>query len=252
MERRSFLKAISVGAASLAMPSIVLPTSIPGQASAVYTVEGLTGALEAMFKCKIGEEAAFMQWTDMLAAHQWLTPNAFQAVRDKEKELIRITYQTIGYAVEGGEAKDAEAQLVKFCLNEFEKISEGKEKKMLIWRSKPEFSTVEITKWGKTYMTAEQIEDRTDLRIELKKEPVNRYWAFKVPANLSGDENLPPIDVPEGVDWDWETQSLRFFEEKTKLHKIRMRIAIPEYKIDEAAFSKPEGSPYPRLGTVNG
>jgi len=257
MERRNFLKAISVGAASLAMPSIVLSASNLAQANSVYTADALTGALERLFKCKMGQAQAYMEWTDMLAAHKFLTPNAFQAVRDKEKELIRITYQTIGYAIEGGDAKETEAKLVQFCLDEFESIAKGNEQKMLIWRTKPHFTSVEIIKWGDTYMTSEQIEDRTDLHIDFRKvkgvdtERRLTQWAFKVPENLNRDSDLPPIDVPENVDWDWETQSLRFFKEKTQLHKIRMRLAIPEYRIDETDFAKPEGSPFPRLESAD-
>ena len=258
MERRTFLKAISVGAASLTMPPILLEASATVAPQTVYTAEGLTGALENLFICKEGEAMAYMEWTDMLAAHKWLTPNAFQAVRDKEKELIRITYQTFGYAIEGGDADEAQARLVGFFLEEFNGIAQGKEKKMLIWRTKPSFSTVGITKWGKTYMTAEKIEDRVDLRVDWKKvkgvdtERHLRQWAFQVPEHLNHDDMTPPIDVPSNVDWDWETQSLRFFEEKTKLHKLRMRLAIPEYRIDEASYVKPEGSVFPRMEEVNG
>lgn len=229
MERRGFLKAIGAGMAFLSLPNLGANAFPPPLLQPVYTADGLAGALESLFTCRMGEPAAFMQWTDMLAAHQWLTPNAFQAVRNKEKELIRITYQTIGYAIEGGDAKEAEAKLVQFCYEEFEAIAKGDEKKMLIWRSKPQFETFDHVKWGKTFMTAEEIEDRVDLRKE-----------------------QPPIQVPENVEWDWETQSLRFFEEKTKVHKIRMRLAIPEYRVEEASFVKPEGEPYLRLEKANG
>lgn len=260
MQRRSFLRAISLGATYVSLPSLALPPErlLPAPlVQTVYTAEGLTGVLESLFTCKVGEPMAFMQWTDMLAAHQWLTPNAFQAVRDKEKELIRITYQTIGYAIEGGDAKEAEAKLVQFCLEEFEAIAKGDEKKMLIWRTKPEFHSADITKWDKVYMTSEEIEDRVDLKIDMRKirgadtERHLNHWAFNVPEGMGGKDR-PPIDVPEGVDWDWETQSLRFFKEKTKLHSIRMRVAIPEYRIEEAGFAKPEGAPFPRPEVANG
>lgn len=257
MERRGFLKAIGAGMAFLSLPNLGANAFPPPLLQPVYTADGLAGALESLFTCRMGEPAAFMQWTDMLAAHQWLTPNAFHAVRNKEKELIRITYQTIGYAIEGGDAKEAEAKLVQFCYEEFEAIAKGDEKKMLIWRSKPQFETFDHVKWGKTFMTAEEIEDRVDLRIDMMKvkgidtERHLNQWAFKVPAGMGKDEQ-PPIQVPEGVEWDWETQSLRFFEEKTKVHKIRMRLAIPEYRVEEASFVKPEGEPYPRLEKANG
>ena len=100
MKRRGFLQAIGMGGLYLTLPIPSLAELPAPLLQTVYTAEGLTGALENLFICKEGEAMAYMEWTDMLAAHKWLTPNAFHAVRDKEKELIRITYQTFGYAIE--------------------------------------------------------------------------------------------------------------------------------------------------------
>jgi hypothetical protein len=36
------------------------------------------------------------------------------------------------------------------------------------------------------------------------------------------------------------------------MHRIRMRIAIPEYRIEDAGFAKKEGETYPRPEVVNG
>ena len=56
--------------------------------------------------------------------------------------------------------------------------------------------------------------------------------------------------VPEGVEYDWHTSSLRYVESKTTLHKLRMRLVIPEVMFDTMEYhklAKPEGEIMQRL-----
>lgn len=248
MNRRNFLKAIGVGVGYLALPAWAKPNL-----SGVSDYKSLEAAMEEMFICKEGAASAFMEF-DRLAASQFLTKNAYQAVA-KDNQVIRVIYQSFAYAIEGGSEDEAQAKLSQYFYDEFKEIAKGDEKKMLIWRVKPSFSTEEVTKFGKTWMTSEQIEDRTDLvkDYEIKTEGYVHptygdisQWAYTVPKK----ENTPPIMVPDGVEYDFMTDSLRYVESKTKLHKLRMRLVIPEVMFDEEEYhplAKPDGSTIPRL-----
>lgn len=284
MQRRSFLKAVLGGAGYLMMPAIPQV-----QANSIYTAEGLTLALEKMFNCKMGEPRAFMELTKS-QAQRFLTPAAYAValsntdlVSKKEEQgimylypkgsngynqamaeiapkdgVIRINYQTFAYAIEGGSAVEAEAKLAQYFYEEFQKLADNRNP-MLIWRVQPHFQSDEITKYGDIWMTAEQIEDRIDLDEKLNvildgyehgyHGRINK-WAFKVPRQ----EERPPIQVPAGVEYDYETGSLRYVKEKTMLHKMRMRLSIPENIIAEEyqAMAKPEGLPIPKLEEQHG
>lgn len=210
MKRRNFLKAVGAGVAFLALPSLAMPKAV-----GVINHKRLTDALEEMFICKEGEASAFMEF-DAMNAFKYLTPQALHSVWKSGDEVIRLTYQTIAYAVEGGTEDEAQAKLSMYLFKEFKKIAQGSpQKKMLIWRTKPKFSSFEKVIWGDTWKSAEQIEDRVDLG-----------------------------EMPDGVEYDWETNSYKYINYKTMVHKIRMRLIIPEVMFDEDEYhplAKPEG-----------
>ena len=153
MNRRNFLKAVGVGVGYLALPSLAQAKSI-----GVINHKRLTEAMEKMFICKEGNESAFIEW-DRMGAFQFLTSNAFHAVAKPENEVIRLTYQTFAYGVEGGTEDEAQAKLSQYFYKEFKDIAKGAEKKMLIWRLKPKFSAEEVVTYDKVWMTAEEIEE---------------------------------------------------------------------------------------------
>ena len=213
MNRRNFLKAVGVGVGYLALPSIALPKT-----TGVINHRRLTEAMEKLFICKEGNESAFIEW-DRMGAFQFLTSNAFHTVAKPEYEVIRLTYQTFAYGVEGGTEDDAQARLSQYFYKEFKEIAKGPEKKMLIWRLKPKFSAEEIVTYDRVWMTAEEKEDRTDA-----------------------------YEIPDGVEYDWMTGNLSYVKDKTMLYKLRMRLVIPETMFEtEHPLAKKEGETIPRM-----
>lgn len=277
MKRRSFLKSLGAGAGFILLPEIAFSLD-----TSIHDCADLTAAMEDMFICRVGVQNAFMDLT-VDQARKLLTPNAYANAllatnffTEKEEEkirsmhkmgtlayneavneitppngIIRLIYLSFGYAIEGGDPKEAERKLANYFYDQFKKLNEG-DKKLLIWRIKPEFSSSEVTYFGRTWMTKEQIEDRIDLNEDLKivlegyTHPtygqINR-WAFTVPRDK---DNEPPIMVPEGVEYDFDSGQLRYVDKKTMLHKIRMRLVMPEVQFEEDQYRE-AGSVYKRI-----
>jgi hypothetical protein len=172
----------------------------------VWNTATLTGMLEKMFACRVGPPVAFFEMT---AAGKIITPGE---TKDVPKE--RYVYETYVAAVKGGAAEEAEAKLAKHFYEQFEKVPAGQ----LVWRTKPTFSSHEVVEFGETWMTSEAIED--------------------------SNEETPFI--PAGVEYDFATGNYRFVKEKYTLHKMRMRLVLPEVYDEEApaiaSLFKPEGN----------
>jgi len=237
MNRRSFLQAVALGVGCITLPALATTRS-----TRIYTAQGLKTAMENMFICKEGEPKAFMELTRK-AAQSYLTPQCFASI-PKEYEIIRFTYETFAYAVEGGSAIDAEAQLATFFYEEFQKIADNKIY-MLIWRREPHFESEPITYFGDTFLTKEEIEDRVwkNKDYQPKVKVLGGDWATYI-----YDSNLE-IPIPVGVDYDFNTGAMKYVERQTMLHKMRMRLVIPEVQEQFATLVKPEGQIYtPRLG----
>lgn len=250
MKRRSFLKVLGVGVGYLMMPEMALQEYSVG----IKNCADLTSAMESMFNCKMGTESAFMELTNA-RAFTFLGPAAYHYAFDSvgldktnPESILRLSYQTFSYAIEGGSSEEAELKLANHFYNNFKKLDEN-DRKMLAWRLKPVFQSDEVTRFGETWMTLEEIEDRADLNLEFKKVKRGDYdekngqpyqWAFKVPRSK---EETPPIMVPEGVEYDWDTHSLKYVTAKVMLHKMRMRFVMPEMTFEVANLIKPEGMP---------
>jgi hypothetical protein len=253
MKRRSFLKAIGAGVGFVMMPSLAMELS---KDTTIATCADLAAAMVQMFTCKMGDPRAFMEF-EMSEAKQFFTPAAFSVVMKNfdgiysEKNIVRLNYQTFAYAIEGGDAKEAEKKLANYFYDRFKEMDEN-DKKMVLWRLLPVFESENVTNYGATWMTSENIEDRTDLRKEYIKNidgyvhptygPTGR-WIFKSPNR----ENEPPIMVPDGVEYDVNTGSLRYVESRTVLHKMRMRFSMPEITFDVANLAKEEGEIIKRI-----
>ena len=251
MKRRSFLKVLGVGVGFLMMPELALQASNNG----IKTCADLTAAMETMFTCKMGQPSAFVDFT-LDEASRFFTPAAYAfALKEfpvdpsNSKSIIRLTYKTFAYAIEGGSAAEAEEKLANHFYEHFKKLDEN-DKKMLAWRLKPEFTSDEITRYGDTWMTYEEIEDRTDLLkdyIKVKGTETKHnlhQWAYTVPR---GKESDPPIIAPEGVEYDFDSGALRYVDSKTMLHKMRMRLVMPEMTFEAENLIKPEGAPVYKL-----
>ena len=236
MKRRTFLKALGAGVGYLMLPPMAVGRS------GVYTAQGLKNAMEKMFTCKVGEPRAYMELTRK-AAKSFFTPEAF-AIVPKDYEVIRLVYQTFAYAVEGGSAVDAEAKLAQYFYNEFQKIAEDK-RPMLVWRKDPEFQAEPITKYGDAFLTKEQIEDEV-WKLKDYQPKVKVLGGDWTTAQVGNKE----IQVPVGVEYDFNTDSLRYVTDKTMLYKMRMRFNIPELLVEDEynALAVPEGAYTPRIG----
>jgi hypothetical protein len=173
----------------------------------VWNTATLTGMLEKMFACQMGPPVAFFEVT---AAGKIITSGETGDVPSN-----RYIYETYVAAVKGGTAEEAEAKLAKHFYEQFEKVPAGQ----LVWRTQPTFSSHEVVEFGKTFITSEEVED------------------------VYG--GVPPI--PEGVEYDFANENYRFVKEKYTLHKMRMRLVLPDVYDEEvpaiAGLFKPEGSP---------
>jgi len=238
MKRRSFLQAVALGVGYITLPALATTRS-----TRIYSAQSLKTAMEKMFICKEGEPTAFMELTRK-AAKSYLTPQCFATI-PKEYEIIRLIYQTFAYAIEGGSAIDAEAQLSTFFYEEFQKIADNKNY-MLIWRREPHFKSEPITIFGNTFLTKEEIEDRVwkNKDYQPKVKVLGGDWTT---YDYNNDLQIP---IPVGVDYDFNTGSMRYVERQTMLHKMRMRLIVPEIMANEEyhSLAKPEATPIKRLG----
>jgi len=175
--------------------------------SPVWNTATLTGMLEGMFACQMGPSYAFFEMT---AAGKLIIPGD---TVDIPKD--RYIYETYVAAVKGGSSEEAEAKLAQHFYEQFCKVPAGQ----LVWRTKPTFSSHEVVEFGETWLTSEAIEDLHDEK---------------------------PF-MPEGVEYDIDTGNYRFVKEKYTLHKMRMRLVLPEiYDAETPAIAglfKPEGNP---------
>ena len=219
MQRRNFLGMIAAGAAFPFLPANAAP--LPTN-QYVWTAATLTTEMEKMFACRMGPAMAFFEvvkGTDKLIEP---TPD------DKERRLYeplplaedreRFIYTTYGFAVEGGDAWEAEHRLAHHFYNEFSKLDHQK----LVWRRKPTFTTEEVVEFGDVWATATEVED-----------------------NVLGKRLS---DKPDDVQFDFPSDTYRYVTRRTPLHRMTMRLVFTD--ADRAApdiFAREEGVPLPRI-----
>lgn len=217
MKRRDFLSSLIAGAAASVLPvgSFASPTK--------WNAATLTGMLESMFACQMGPASALFYMNAGKVVEPMLEKTydvTFPALSVKSyaqppegHEVYE--YETYVAAVKGGTAEEAEAKLAKHFYEQFSKVPAGQ----LVWRTKPTFSSHEVVEFGKTWMTSEQLED------------------------MRGDAPA----IPEGVEYDISWGNYRYVTNKYTLHKMRMRLVLPESYDEEVpaipALFKPEGHP---------
>lgn len=221
MKRRFFLGATALGGTALATTDIkkfnILehddkynPNWIPS------TALELDKKLSEMFYCVDGEPRSFME-LKREDAEKFMTPNAFNHINKiGDHDIYRFTYTTFAYAVESDDVVKAEAQLAERFYNEFYELQNAtNDKKMLLWRTRPQFSSERLIEWGDTYLTREESEDKK-----------NDYF-----------------DIPDNVYYDFDTGEYKYINRKYTLNKIRMRLNMPEVDFDSniSLTAKKEG-----------
>lgn len=208
MKRRTFVGAALAALATPYLPAVEAGTVVPDPVKA-WNAETLTAALEQMFQCQTGPVGPLF---DMVMG----VPTAVRKIETQHPRYPNLTiedtaeptdpkqryiYQTYACAIEGGDAKEAEARLANHFYDAFSQLPAGQ----LVWRVKPQFETHENVRWGVTYATQVAVEDR---QYDL--------------ANL-----------PDDAQYDFETGSYRQVLSKKPLHKMRMRLVLPHLYDEE-------------------
>lgn len=199
MERRNFVLAAICALATPLLPAAQLAQAAPNLTE--WNAATLTSAMERMFKCQIGPKAgAFAFVNGMVTELPLIEVGPEDMPNNRWLELAphekTVSYVTLACAVEGGDAKEAEARLAKHFYDHLSQLPSGP----LVWRTKPEFSSVEDVKYGHTYCTAEAVEDGL---VDFAR-------------------------LPAAAELDVMNNSYRQVLSKTQLHRMRMRLALPE------------------------
>jgi len=242
VKRRDFIGSVIAALAAPMLPAEGLLSPAPSVIE--WNAATLTAAMEKLFICHNGPVAPLF---DMVMG----VPTAVQVVEKPHpiftnqisEEFVepteprqRYRYITYACAIEGGDAKEAEARLAKHFYDEFSKLPTG----ALVWRVQPQFSTEEITEYGKTWMTREAIEDKPYQREEY----VDEYGRSRVRYDFN-----KPLVPPEGVELDPDSGSYKYVTKRIQMHKMRMRLTLPHlYDHEEETVAlpslfKPEGAP---------
>jgi hypothetical protein len=255
MERRGFLKTLAAGAAMIMLPSLATSSTPPRVfAFPMKTAEDLAAWMQNNFKCFISEPRSFIE----VLAKDVPKIYGFRATDmpgvSEDDEIVRFIHKTVAYAIEGDDPVEAERRL---ALAIYEKLDELKAQTPVIIRTQPEFTSEPMIEYGETWMTREQIEDRVDIPILQRGELVATDWSdrqdkwwmekyWRKPEIINGE--FPPIQIPEGVEHDFETDSLKYVNRKYRLNKMRMRISLPTVlDEDQTIFNMAEGEKTPRI-----
>ena len=245
MKRRTF---VGVAIAALATPYLSAADLAAPCPAKPLNAASLTAALEGMFSCQAGPANSVF---DLVAgnvvnpmrlevAHRLMPDYMVMKLGPIAEGGKRYEYATYVCAVEGGSAEDAEMRLAQHFYDSFSKLPSGQ----LVWRVKPEFESQEVTEWGDTYLTAEQIEDEV--------------WKVKEGLRANGKlrsyrDHAATLEIPEGVALDPITDSYRHIKRRFTLHKMRMRLCLPDlYDHEQEEYVLPnlvpqDGAKTPRL-----
>ena len=209
MQRRNFLGLMVAGAAMQVLPALASEAPVAANAQ-IWTAETLAVEMEKLFACRMGPPMAFFEvvkGTGEIVE----TPRTLPY----PPEYNRFIYQTYGFAVEGGDAWEAEHRLAKHFYDKFSKV----EYKNLVWRRKPEFLTEEIFEFGETWATREEVED--------------------------GIKSL--ADKPADVEEDFNMGSYRYVTRRYPLHRMTMRLVFTDQQDRLDFIARTEGEPLPRI-----
>lgn len=207
MQRRTFIGATLAALAAPMLPAAELVKTAP--AVTTWNTATLTAMLGKQFACQMGPASALFDMLDgkVLPVERVTLqvpryPNQYYTDWAPTPEgATRHIYETYACAIEGGIAEEAEARLAKHFYDHFSQLPAGP----LVWRVQPSFSSEEVAYYGKTWATQVAIEDR---RVNLDDKPAN-------------------------VEFDPVTNSYKYVDRKTTLHKMRMRLVLPHLYSEE-------------------
>lgn len=233
MKRRDFLGSMIAGATMASLPISVAASPDP----IIWNAETLAIQMEQMFTCRTGPAAAMCyinsKTGDVIEVkttegrHEKYPARTVAIPVPPPEGYSGYYYETYVIAVEGGDAKEAEAKMAKHFYDEFSKVPAGQ----LVWRVKPMFKSQDVVEYGKTFLTAEAIEDNAwkytpvaeDYNIKINDWNITQFKGRRVRYDKDAELVLPP-----DVEYDFESSSYRHVKRKYTLHKMRMRLVLPE------------------------
>lgn len=216
MKRRDFIGSLIAGVTLATLPLESFSSVSPVNWSAAT----LTSKLEELFSCRMGPSTAFVYIKDQELVEPklvWIAdptyPNIQQKIYAKLDDCDEYQYETYSACIKGGTAEEAEAKLAKYMFDEMSKVPAGS----LVWRVKPQFASHEVIEYGGTWMTSEALED---------------------------SRQTP--EIPEGVGYNIASGNYEYIKDKYTIHRMRMRLVLPEIYDEEKAsvpsIFKPDGT----------
>lgn len=250
MERRGFLKFLGATGTLIMLPSlaseVVKDVAAPALPAIPATAAELTAWMQGSFKVFAAAPAAFMEvkaeelpkmygfGIDDIPAERFAYNTDTGAVGS-----VRFNHFVMAFGTEGDDPVEAERRLVEAMHYELNKLEANLP---LFMRVEPQFRTEQVTEFGDTWMTWEQVQDRTDLLEELERVKDGRIIKYT--------RRLPdaPLTPPEGVELDIETGAYKYVKRKYTLNKLRMRMSLPTASLEiEDALATPEGGRTKRI-----
>lgn len=209
MERRGFLQALAAGAAIIMLPSLAAePLKAEIVAGELTTAAGLTAWMNETFKVFQAEPTAFMnvKLADLPVLYGF-SANDIPEERivydtDDRAAIATFNHFVMAFGIEGDDPVEAERRLVQYAQTALKEHAEAGAP--LFLRVEPTFSSEKMNEYGDTYMTWEEIQDR----------------------------GLPDA-LPENVELDFETDTLKYVKRRYTLNKLRLRLSLPTLTEDE-------------------
>lgn len=205
MKRRDFIGSLIAGATLATLPF----ESFSSVSPITWNTATLTAKLEEMFSCQMGPSTAFVYMKGQELVEPKLVwsadpsyPNIQQKSYAPQEDCDAYQYETYAVCIKGGTAEEAEAKLSKYMFDEMSKVPAGN----LVWRVKPQFASQEVIEYGGTWMTSEALEDS-------REKP----------------------EIPEGVGYNIASGNYEYIKDKYTIHRMRMRLVLPEIYDEEKA-----------------
>lgn len=212
MNRRGFLQSLAAGAAVIMLPALAeeaVPELLSAAPEIPTTAAGLTTWMRGAFNVTDVMPAAFATFKkDELLG---FGVNLKDVPKEKlvydpvtaEPVAAKFDHFIIAYGIEGDDPVKAEQLLVSVVYNNLNTLTD---RGALFLRVAPTFSHEKMTEYGDTYMTWEDLQDKG-----------------------------MPDALPENVELDWDTDSLRYVKRRYTLNKLRLRLSLPTLPEDQAA-----------------
>ena len=226
MNRRGFLQSLAAGAAVIMLPALAeeaVPEILSAAPEIPTTAAGLTTWMRGAFKVSDVAPMAYLEakMADLPALYGFSVADVpkekFAGSYDETKDIVRFSHKVVCFCVEGDDPVEAERRLVEYAYEELKAVA-GQDVPLLL-RVAPVFSHEKLAEYGDTYMTWEDIQDKG-----------------------------MPDALPEDVELDFNTDSLKYVKRRYTLNKLRLRLSLPTLPDDaEEALSIAEGTSPKRI-----